>query len=144
MKTLILIFFVFIGNCVAADLKSFESEVKNCKSTKLDMLLVDIAKAVNEKMTPLSDEEREKYFYKKTFESELITRFGSAFLSEKTQLSLGAKSCGYYMDKYIESIQKNEKKEELFKTWISCFENDYRDNMPKIVKAIIACSKKKD
>lgn len=142
MRSLFLIITLVWIQSFPADLKSFESEVKNCKANQLDKLLVDVSKAVSEKMSPLSDSEREKYFYKNTFESDLVTRFGSSFLSEKTRLSLGAKACGYYMDKYVESIQKEEKKEEFFKTWISCFENDYKDDMPKIVKTIIECSKK--
>lgn len=143
VKKLLTLYLCFLGLNAFANLSKFQKPLNNCKPQNLDALLLDISKVLDTKLQSLSESQREGFFYKDGFENELITYLGSKYLPENTQLSLGAKACGVYMDEYIASLNKKKKQIDHFISWMMCIESDYRSSIPKIPQKIIQCYRSK-
>ncbi len=133
---------LLITGCLSyADVASLEAKFQSCDKASADALILEASAWVNARVKNLSKSQIEDLFYKDTFESQLVTRFGSQYLPKDTRLSLGAKACGSYMQRYVESLKKKSPRKEEIKFWTTCIENDYRNNIPKIAELLINCRK---
>lgn len=144
MKILSIAMILICIKSAYANLDSYKSQFKVCKHKHLSTLLINSSQAVSEKMEPLNQEQRESYFYKNTFESQLITFLGSRYLSDDTNLSITAKSCGSYIDMYINSLMKNRPDDDKIVSWMLCIESSYREQIPELAQQIMDCYRSKN